>query len=352
MNIVKQSGVKIDAIYSCVPSNIVDNEEVLRSICDEKETRNIVKATGIKKRAIVDPGTSTVDLGIHCAKKMIEDGVLNVDEIGAVLFVTFTAERLLPFNSAVIQSKLGLANDVIAFDIDLACSGYAYGLWIASGIVKQTGKKVLLFDGDIQTAYLSGEDKSTLPVMSDSTTITLLSPEESGDEWCFSFYTDGSMADVLSIKAGGSKEPVTGDSLKKAQYEDGSKRRDVDIYMDGFEVFRFVAQTVSAFLGDFIEETTNTVDEIDVFVPHQANIYMIKQLAKKLKIPWEKTWRSGDVVGNSGSATVPVTISYNADELLQNGTSRVLISGFGGGLSASAGLISLDGSARFKLLYR
>ncbi len=350
-NIIRLNGVRIDAIYACVPGNIVDNEEALKRICDEKETKNIVKTTGILKRAVASPGVSTVDLGMTCAKQMLEDGVFRKEEIGAVIFVTYTPERLLPFNAARIQAELELEKDIVAFDINLACSGYAYGLWIASTIAKQIDKKVMLFDGDIQTAYLSGLDKSTLPVMADSTTVTLVSQSQDSEEWVFSFYTDGSKGDVLSIKAGGSKEPMSEDSLVMNKYEDGSQRRDIDIYMDGFEVFKFVAIDVSSFLKDLIDSTLKTADEIDAFVPHQANIYMIKQLAKKLGTSWDKTWRSGNVVGNSGSATVPVTIAYNAKDLLVKETSKVLISGFGGGLSASAGIITLDKNAEYKMIY-
>ena len=144
-------------------------------MCDEKEATNIVKAIGIQKRAKALNGTSSLDLCLSCAKKMLDDEIIRTEEIGAVIFVTYTPERLLPFNAARVQSELGLKNDVVAFDINLACSGYGYGLWIASSIAKQIGKKVLLLDGDVQTTYLSGEDKATMPVMSDAGKATLIS---------------------------------------------------------------------------------------------------------------------------------------------------------------------------------
>ncbi len=119
--------------------------------------------------------------------------------------------------------------------------------------------------------------------------------------------------------------------------------------MDGFAIFRFVASDVSKWLQRFLTEINESADTIASFVPHQANMYMIKKLGKRLKFTWENTWQSGDAVGNSASATVPVTIAYAAEDMLKGEKdNRVLISGFGGGLSASAGVITLDPKAFYK----
>ena len=146
----------------------------------------------------------------------------------------------------------------------------------------------------------------------------------------------------MTIKSGGSGERFSEESLELKKYEDGNSRRDIDIFMDGFEVFRFVSQAVSKYLEGFIKDSVGEAEKIEAFIPHQANMYMIKQLAKKLKISWENTWKSGEDVGNSGSATVPITIAYNANELLTKDKTMTLVTGFGGGLSASAGIISLS----------
>lgn len=348
-NIIKIKGINIEAVYGCVPNNVVDNKEDLLRLCDEKEATNIVKATGIYKRTVVKKQTSSLDLCLDCAKKMIDDKVFVPEDIGAVIFVTFTPERILPFNAALVQSELGLDKSVMAFDINLACSGYAYGLWNAATISNQIGKKVLLLDGDVQSAYLSGMDKATVPVLADAGSCTLINYHEQNDnESYFSFYTDGSGREALTIKAGGTKDRILKENLEIKECDDGNKRRDIDIFMDGFEVFRFVSQTVSKILTEFIGKTIGNTDMIETFVPHQANMYMIKQLAKKLKIPWDNTWKSGEEVGNSGSATIPVTIALNANDMLKKEKTMTLIVGFGGGLSASMALISLDKSSKYK----
>lgn len=349
MEIFKIKGAHIDGIVACVPENKIDNETSLREMYGD-EAKLIIESTGIKTRYLANPGTSSSDLCIACAEELMRGTGTDAEEIGAVIFVTFTPDRLMPFNAAIVQEKLGLSKEIPSFDISLACSGYAYGLYVASTFAKASGKKVLLLDGDIQSTYMSQYDKSTVPVMADAGSATLVSSNGSETEWMFTFYTDGSGRTSLMIPAAGSASPVKADDLGYQTFEDGGKRRNIDIFMDGFAIFRFVASDVSKWLKKFLEETEESAETIDSFVPHQANMYMIRKLAKKLKFDWDtSTWQSGDTVGNSASATVPVTIAFDHEKKIKKGkTNRVLISGFGGGLSASAGIITLDSNSYYK----
>lgn len=348
MQIFRVKGVRIDGVAACVPEREIDNETSLREMYGD-EAKLIMESTGIRKRFLAEPGTTSSDLCLACAQELMRGTGTAPEEIGGVVFVTFTPDRLMPFNASLIHEKLGLDKEIPAFDISLACSGYAYGLYMASMLVRGCGKKVLLLDGDIQSAYMSEYDKSTVPVMADAGSATLLSPAEEEAEWQFSFYTDGSGRDSLMIPAAGSARPPKAEDLEYRDYADGGRRRATDIYMDGFAIFRFVASDVSKWLLRFLGEIGEDAASIDSFVPHQANMYMIKKLARKLKFDWERTWQSGNAVGNSASATVPVTIAYDAENRLDKSReNRVLISGFGGGLSASAGLITLDPKAYYK----
>lgn len=349
MEIFSIKGVHIDGVVACVPENRVDNETSLREMYGD-EAKLIMESTGIRTRYLANPGTSSSDLCLSCARELLEDTATTPESIGAVIFVTFTPDKLMPFNASLIHEGLGLSKEIPAFDISLACSGYAYGLYVAATFARACGKKVLLLDGDIQSAYMSRYDKSTVPVMADAGTATLLSPDDSQEEWKFTFYTDGSGRESLMIPAAGSDSPVRAEDLAYREYPDGGKRRATDIYMDGFAIFRFVASDVSKWLKRFLEQTGESSETIDSFVPHQANMYMIKKLAKKLKFDWDTaTWQSGDAVGNSASATVPVTIAFDCEKRMKKDrVNRVLISGFGGGLSASAGIISLDPKACYR----
>ena len=347
MQIFKINGVKIEGVTACVPEIKINNETSLKDLYGD-EAKSIVESTGIKTRYIAKSGTTTSDLCISCAENLLQNTNTNPENIGAVIFVTFTPDRLMPFNAAIVQQKLNLPKEIPAFDINLACSGYAYGLYTAAVFAKSlVNKKVLLLDGDIQSAYMSNQDKATLPVMADAGSATLLSSNNNSDsnsesEWYFTFLTDGSGRDFLTIPAGGSEMPFNQNHLELK-----NNRRDIDIYMDGFAVFKFVASDVSKWLVNFLNEINFSSENIDFFVPHQANMFMIKKLAKKLNISWDNTWKSGDEVGNSASATVPVTIAKNAGLYLKNHVSKILLSGFGGGFSASAGVVNLNSDAYY-----
>ncbi len=351
MNILTIKGVKIDGVVACLPENKLDNEKACEPLYGPN-VETLIKATGIETRYVANEGTTALDLNTAAAKRLLAITNTVPAELGGVICVTFTPEHLMPGDAAAAQTRLGIDNECIAFDINMACSGYGYGLYVASTLVKATGKKFLLLNGDTQTAYVSKEDKATMPVLSDVGTATLLVPTQENNEWKFSFYSDGSNKEVLYIKAGGTRYPMTQNDLIAREYEDGSKRRDADIYMNGYEVFRFVALDVSRFIKKFMDNIEISEEDINAFVPHQANIYMIQQLTKKLKIDKEKMWKSGDIYGNPASASVPLTIAHNAGKWFADSDSdnaEMLISGFGGGLSISVGKIQLNKAAKYQV---
>jgi len=349
MQILTARNVQIEAIYGCLPSKEIDCLSICQTLYGEGAS-DVIKGTGIKKKRVVEGAVSSLDLCIEAAIGMFSDYPSARSDVQAIVCVTFTPERRMPANAIVAQSRLGLSNDCLAFDINLACSGYVYGVWLASTIANQVKGKVLLLDGDIQSPIVSPYDKGTLPVLSDAGSATLISSVENNDPWHFSFYTDGSKSDVLQIRAGGSRYPLSTKDLEYVTEEDANQRRNIDIYMNGFEIFKFVATKVSSFLRNFMAETQTRIENIRYFVPHQANVYMIRQLGKGLGFSPDKIWVSCDKYGNSGSATIPVTIA-DRFALTENQTdSRVLVSGFGAGLSISAGLVSLPADLKTRLL--
>lgn len=351
MDILEVKGIEIEGIVACLPQNTIPTKESCLDLYGEKGVETLIKATGIENRCIVTPGTTSLDLCVSAAQELMLKTQTNTEDIGAVICVTFTPEHIMPADAPSAQSRLGLSNNCIAFDINMACSGYGYGLYVSSLLAKQLNKKVLLLDGDVQSAYVSKSDKATMPVMADVGTATILNPSNSDCIWKFSFYTDGSQRNVLYIPVGGSKKKTTIEDITDVVYEDGSKRKNIDIFMDGYGIFKFVAITASKFIKNFMLETNLYNDNIDVFVPHQANIYMISELTKKLKIDKEKMWKSGDIYGNPSSASVPLTIAENANNWLnkQKGT-KTLFSGFGGGLSISVGSINLNKNAYYSVI--
>ena len=321
MDVLTVEGVSVVGISACVPSTSVDNLEACTSVYgDAAKAASVVKATGIKRRRVVEAGTTSLDLCCAAATRLLADVSCPLDEIGVLVSVSFTPARQMPCNACAAQARLGLPTGIMAFDINLACSGYAYGLYMAGLLARQTGRKVLLLDGDTQTTFTDPRDVATVPVLADAGTATLVAPcSQNEAPWKFAFLSDGAKGDVLTLPHGGT------------------------ISMDGFGIFKFVAMDVSKFIKQFLAEIHV---EVDAFIPHQANVYMIEQLAKMLKIDRGKLWVSGDELGNSCSATVPTTIAY-VGRTQPAASRRLLISGFGGGLSASVGWLTVGPDCHF-----
>ena len=321
MRTLELTGVSIDGVCAALPQASEDNLARCTELYgDAAKAASVVKATGILRRRIAAAGTTSLDLCVAAAEVLMKEAAVSAEDVGGVVFVTFTPADAMPCNACQAQARLGLGNDIVAFDVGLACSGYAYGLYLAGSLARATGRKILLLDGDAQTAHVKKDDRATVPVLADAGTATIVSP--SGvDTWEFAFLSKGEDGAALRLPVGGT------------------------ISMDGFSVYRFVAMDVQTFIKGFLAETGRAADSFDAFVPHQANVFMIRQLAKSLGFAADKLLVSADEVGNSASATVPVTIARCA-----RGGQRLLVSGFGGGLSASVASITLSKTAVLKTL--
>ena len=307
-------GVDIEAVFGCVPENSVDNVAGLTALVGAEKAESIVKATGFTTRRVAPEGTDVIDLALPAAKRALEG--TDPSDIGGIVAVSFSNRDRFPALSARLQHELGLPTSIAAYDISMACSGWVYGLCSAAQMVRLTGKKVLLVDGDVQSAWTDRSDANTLAVMGDGASATLLAP---GDGvWDFAFYTDGGGSDALRCRE--------------------------TISMDGFGVFRFVAGPVRKFLATFIQKSSLPVGTDPslpvgtdpVFVPHQANMYMVRQLADALKLR-DRTIGSGAKYSNTGSCSAALSMADGMDGLLNaSGRTPILIAGFGAGLSAAA----------------
>ncbi|HPJ88278.1 MAG TPA: ketoacyl-ACP synthase III [Thermotogota bacterium] len=337
------NGVRIEALTACVPSYCEDNLESGQNLFSETELRNVVKATGIRYRRICrSEKTTALDLSIKAAENIFEHTAIKKDEIGAIVFVTFTPDNQMPNNATLVQHRMGFGNLIPAFDINLACSGYVYGLWISAMMAKNLNKRVLFLDGEKQSSITSKRDKATALLMADAGSATLVAPDEVTSDWSFSFETYGEDREALNIPSGGSRNPIKPEDLEYTVREDGSFRRNVDIMMNGMDVFKFVVQKVSANIKNLLKDTGTDDSTIDFLALHQANEYMLKQVAKRNKIPFEKLPISIGKYGNSSSATIPVTICSERSEILREGKRKILLSGFGAGLSIGTAIVETD----------
>lgn len=292
-------------MFGCVPAAAADNHTVLAPLVGEEKAAAIVKATGFPVRRAVPEHADVLELMLPAARRALEGSA--ADEIGGVVAVSFSARERFPALASVLQHELGLAASTVAYDLSMACSGYVYGLFCAAQLVKSTGRKVLLVDGDVQSAWCDSGDANTLAVMSDGASATLLAP--GAGSWEFSFFTDGAGGDALRCRE--------------------------KIAMDGFGVFRFVAGPVKRFLDGFISAGRFGDDRSGLwFAPHQANMYMVRQLAESLGLG-ARTIASGEKFGNTGSCSASLALADSGC------SGPVLVAGFGAGLSAGAVLLEI-----------
>lgn len=332
----KISGVKIVGLSACLPSNIVSNKEAGAELYGD-EIDGVIKTTGVAARRAVAEGKATaLDLCVKAAEHLFENSCCGKENIGGIVFVTSSPDFLMPNNATSAQHRLALSSAVTAFDINLACSGYVYGLWAAAMAANSMGKSILLLDGETNSHFASPKDRATAILFGDAGTATIIEPCGGASEWTFAFETDGSKRDALIIPEGGYRNRANAHSAEYRQYPDGGTRRGIDMKMDGMEVFNFVVRSVPKCLEFLMEQTATTPEDYDVLALHQANLFMIKQVAKRMKFPIDKVPVTIDKYGNSSSAAIPVTLASELHEKIARGKLKVLASGFGAGLSLAS----------------
>jgi 3-oxoacyl-[acyl-carrier-protein] synthase III len=338
MNISKIRGLRIEAIAACVPKKTINNRSFAKEFFKD-DMEATISALGIEERHICKTNATSLDLSLEAARIIFDTGNISRQDIGGVVFVTLTPDNLMPNNASLIQHKLNLPGDIPAFDVNHACSGYVYGLWIASLMAKSLDRKILLLDGDVNSKYVSQWDKATGLLFGDAGTATLISPSGHDDEWVFSFITDGSNRDAIIIPGLGFRSPLELDHLNYKTYEDGSKRRLIDMQMDGGAVFNYVVNSVPKMVISFFEELEIFPDDFNYLILHQANAFMLRKLARKIGFDLKKMPISLNKYGNTSSASIPLNIcSEIRKEEIQN--LKLLLIGMGAGLSTGVASIS------------
>lgn len=338
MNISTVSGVKMEAIAAVVPANTIDNRTFAKEHFAEDLTPTIT-ALGIEHRHVcAKPETTALDLCVCAAEKIFASRVVAREDIGAIVFVTQTPDMLTPNNASFAQHRLGLPTDVFSFDMVHACAGYVCGLWNAALMAKNLGKKVLLLDGDTNSRYVSPYDKGTALLFGDAGTATVVSPDDDSEDWTFAFATDGSQADATYVHVG-YKYPIASLSTELKEYEDGSKRKDTDMYMDGATIFAHAYKNVPRIATELMDELETSEEDYDRLIAHQANALLVKKIGKKLGFPLDKTALITEEFGNSSSSCIPLTITHEKERR----TEHPLIFAIGAGVTIGVGDINIAG---------
>lgn len=329
----------MEAIAACVPTNKVNNLEFAKEHFEE-DMEATLKALGVVERHVaVKEETTSMDMCVAAANLLFEKSGIKKEDIGAVIYVTLTPDCLMPNNSTYAQYLLGLPGDVATLDINHACPGYVFGLWNAGLIAQNMQKKVLLLDGDINSKYVSPWDKSTALLFGDAGTATVVTPDASAEDWHFTFMSDGSNREAIMMRLG-MRYSIKEEYLEYKTWEDGGKRRFIDMEMNGRAVFDYVVDVVPEIANTFMDELETSGEEYDKLILHQANHFMLKKLAKAIGFD-HKTQMPVcmNKYGNTSSVSIPLTISSELGESVGHS----LLIGMGAGLASGIADITLDG---------
>lgn len=341
MTMISYKGVGIKAISACVPPKIMDNKD-LGYLIPEEDIQKVINNIGINQRRYAETDVCASDLCFKAAQKLMKDNQIDPLTIDGLIFISQTSDYKVPHTSSGLQHRLGLKEASFAFDVNLACSGYVYGLSIAYSFASQIGvNRVLLLVGETLSKIISQKDKVTVPLFGDAGTATLIEKGNYTDS-CFSLNSDGSGEDIIKIPYGGARNPSSTIGFKEKSDEDGNTTTGEHIRMAGMEVFNFGIKVVPGDINKLLAFCGKSKEDIGVMVFHQANRFMTNFFAKRLKLPDEKTPYSMDKYGNTSSASIPLTIvSEMVDPENYKNRECVIMSGFGAGLSWGTAMVSL-----------
>lgn len=320
--------INIKSTGKALPNLHLHNDQIKKMVDTNSEW--IISRTGIEARYICVEETA-LDIAYDASEKALID--IEKDEIGLVIVATVTPDMLVPSMGALVKKKLGLKN-AIAFDINTACSGFIYATWVAESIMlrDQNIKKALVVGVERLSRILNWEDRNTCVLFGDGAGVAVLEKTENDSKGILGSviknYDD--VNDVLTCGMDYIKSPFI-DLPKSSMF----------LRMSGTKVFKFAVSAIDEVMGDLLEKTNLTADEIDYYVPHQANYRIITHAAKQLKQPLSKFQINIDKTGNTSAASVPMAL----DDLFRSGKvkkgDKIMLIGFGGGLSAGAILIEI-----------
>ena len=326
-----------------LPGRNLDNEELERVYNDPKWTASkILRKTGIRTRRVVS-GELASDLAVKASERLFRDYSVAPSSIDFLLLCTESPDHFLPPTACMVQHRLGIPRSAGALDFNLGCSGYVYGLATAKGyIAAGIARRVLLVTSETYSRHIHPMDRSTRTIFGDGAAATLVDGETAAGMGKFVLGTDGSGAPNLMVEAGAMAVPTSRETLAEREDEGGSIRSRNNLYMNGPEIFAFTLRVVPGLVRETLEANGLALDDVDIFVFHQANRFMLEALRDKLEIPPGKFLIDVEETGNTVSATIPIALRRAMDGGIIRAGNRILIAGFGVGYSWGASVITVQ----------
>lgn len=335
---MKPQNAAISAISYYLPPKIVTNRDLVEEFgvwTDDK----IYQKTGIRQRHVVD-GELVSDLAAGAAEKLFEEHGTDRESVDFLLLCTESPDYYLPATACVVQDRIGLKKTAGALDYNLGCSGFVYGLALCKGLIAAgLASRVLLIAADTLTRTVHPKDKSTRTIFGDGAAAILIDRSEEAGIGEFVLGTDGSGMDKLIIPAGAWAAPRSPETAEERTNRWGNTRSAENLYMNGPEVLKFTLDTVPGAITEVLERHSMKMEDVDLFVFHQATLLILERLRKEVGIPQEKFYMNMEKKGNTVSATIPIALKDAADEGRLKAGDRVMVVGFGVGYSWGATIL-------------
>jgi 3-oxoacyl-[acyl-carrier-protein] synthase III len=336
----KTDHVHVQGVAAAVPRRRVSNLDL--ELLTERERTQLVRTTGIEFRRVADASVCASDLCFQAACDLMAALNWSPESIDLLVFVSQTPDLLMPGTASQLQVRLGLGNHVVAMDLNQGCAGYIYGLsLVASMMAGGHLRRGLLLVGDTITHVVSPEDKSTVPIFSDAGSATALEFGGGAAPMFFNLQTDGNGYRAICIPEGGGRIPFGEAGLGLHDHGGGIRRSGINLAMQGLDVFNFALAEVAPNIRALLEFAQVEAGVVDAFVFHQANLLLNESIRRKMNLAAERVPYSLREFGNTSSATSPVTMVHCMEERLRSASSRLVLSGFGVGLSWGSALVQV-----------
>lgn len=343
MNLVFR-GKRIEAVLGIVPANerlFID--EMDQFDFPRSRSLKLKEVMGYDRHCIVDGDVCVSDLAVAGFEHLFAHGLLGQDDFDAIILVTQTPDYLMPATSSVIQGRLGLKHDMFCMDINQGCAGFLIGLYQAFMLLEQPAiHRVALVNADVMSRKVSAHDRNSYPLIGDAASITIVGRGDDETQIHANLKMDGSRSDALKIPAGGSREPSNEETRTLHADGEGNRRARDHLVMDGSAVFNFVQSEVPPMIASLLEFAQTDASAVDTYLFHQPNRFMLRKLADKMEVPYERM--PSNVVenfGNSSGVTIPLALALNLGERVRRETVMAVLAGFGVGLTWSSMLLPL-----------
>lgn len=334
-------GTIIKAIEYYLPERRINNSD-LKIQHPNWDMDKVGEKSGVFQRHLAADNETALDFAIRATEKLFQSGEVIKDDVDGVIFCTQSPDYIMPSNAFLIHKHFNFKHKVWAFDYNLACSGYIYGLSIARGML-ETGmaKNILLINADTYSKYINNNDRSTNVLFGDGAAVSLLtnSDDEGAGILDIQLGASGKEYESFFIPAGGSRNPKGIETREVTVDQSGNQRSMENIHMNGFSVWKFVSRIVPIQINELLKKNNININQINFFGFHQASKLTLDSLIKALKIDNDKIYTNLENIGNTVSASIPILLKdAEEDGVLKRGD-LVLLSGFGVGLSWGSLLI-------------